>query len=1368
MKLLKSIIVLLITIFSFIFAAFSQETPVRTNLNNANAGPVTSPENQLMAAATGQYRTAVSTGMTEFNGYELLMSSKTLNSVPEDFLSFKFQEKEALIKGENMEGPYWLQDKFILPGSAVFLDVKTGDEVKVDCDINYASGQLSFKKPLESSVSYKIKYLIFPFRAFSEFVVIDTQCVTEASRQYIPEAGKYISFRLLKNDKTLSGNNTTGPYMLDDKMLVPGDEVVWLRKRIKKAGEEYYLDYYLGRLDFREPVSDTSTIKVTYRYLPFGIILKDKNQFFIDISMENLIKETVAEKEELYNLYDKEDIIPVKDNKGAYYTVNKQLIPESERIIAANKLLARDMDYTIDYRTGEIYFKELMFGTTGFRISYKCFPFSIQDSYGRKKEVEGNGLKGYETDMFSMVKPLSTSSSKITLGGAKTFEVKFQEGDSAPTINQSLRIDASGNVTDDIKIKLLLSDQNMPLQQEGNTEVIEDLDKAYIEVAAKDSVLTMGDYSVSITGREFIDYQKKLQGIKGDAKLKQGDFTIYTANTGGEFASVPLTVKASSVGPYKILVDGKQVTIKAGTEVVWYDDGTGAGYKKLTRGSNNDYEIEYGDGTIEFTIDKIPTDKTKVLIDLEYTKEDYLRRITFGMTGNSKELLSGKLKMGFALVQEYDDEYSNPKLYDTVNNQITEYWTFLSENTLFDISKDTAAPLPPIKHTVLSMNGNMRLGQSNLNGEVAYTSKNLNKIYAGNEEDPIVKGLAGKFDYNSSLKDIKLGKISLGNADITGSLRSQGSQFRSLGKDVSVDFADKWNLKATDVPPDMTNFDGEIKYQPFKFLTLSPHLGVMSEVFKSVEDTGSYKASINSIEGIRIDRLIIEKLPLIPVSANISGYWDRQDRKTEYSSTNMFSQNTDSLRDKWQLSGDFKYWKLQPSFSYYYTEEYTVRYTTMADASTGAVIAIATGTIAGSTMNDVFTWGISTTSDIKWFSISFNRNLRGNKLLNNQSSISTWKNALSKNSEEITNNIALKYFPEKSGDLKAEVNYNDSVNTTYSLLDSSATQKNVFIKLNTEYNPRLLKRALRTSLRYDMANNFSVQVPTRTETTINAGITVNINPKYLIIKNGNWFINRLLLNWTFDDNLYLTEKTGELNNTNLIMLKGRMHTEFNLSKWRLSKNNFMAAANRNSDVLSHNQNFCLFPNNNLMNFRVEFMNHESYSLNGAEANNSLKNTAKMTAQSNVVKGLSLKYEYDIEKSTSTGWNRTSLLATEKSRTCENAEDNKFSANWQFSKSILLYFDGTSGIKKGSNITRRKINGNVLRGTFSISSKGSVSASWIYDNDYQKSWVIRVSGNYAVNSNLTGSASLDLKKAIDQSGELNWKLSSFTTGIQMYF
>lgn len=219
-------------------------------------------------------------------------------------------------------------------------------------------------------------------------------------------------------------------------------------------------------------------------------------------------------------------------------------------------------------------------------------------------------------------------------------------------VNSALNLQLEGNITDELKIRASITDQNVPFQPEGNTQQIQDFDNVLIELYTDKFRLAAGDVVLQQRRSEFLRYYKNVQGLQFTSNYKLSD--QWTASSQGfasiakgKFASIQLPILEGVLGPY--LINGPQnerfVIIMANSERVFLDG------KLLQRGFNEDYVIDYNQAEITFTPKVLITEYSRVRVDFEYAERNYSRSII----GANHSQTNGNVEVYLNYYQEQDN-----------------------------------------------------------------------------------------------------------------------------------------------------------------------------------------------------------------------------------------------------------------------------------------------------------------------------------------------------------------------------------------------------------------------------------------------------------------------------------------------------------------------------------------------------------------------------------------------------------------------------------------------------------------------------------------------------------------------------------------
>ncbi|MCI0451372.1 MAG: hypothetical protein L0Z51_03145, partial [Candidatus Latescibacteria bacterium] len=284
-------------------------------------------------------------------------------------------------------------------------------------------------------------------------------------------------------------------------------------------------------------------------------------------------------------------------------------------------------------------------------VRYRRRPFLIAPVYSlRPPEVSPTEPAEQAPVREVVVRPQAPSTSPdLVFGGTKS--VSFSTGSNrGSTLDQSLEATVEGKLTPTISVRALLSDNNLPIQPEGNTEELEYFDRVFVEIEGPRARAAVGDISLDNRTSTFSPLVRQLRGFSGAAWSSQGRVTAAGAETKGEFRSVAFRGTTGLQGPYALLSPARTTleVIIAGTERVSIDG------VRVERGPNRDYLIDYDAGTVTFTPRRLITTDTEIAVDFEATAENYARSTLLGAAERVK--LGGGVAMSVIYAREADDK----------------------------------------------------------------------------------------------------------------------------------------------------------------------------------------------------------------------------------------------------------------------------------------------------------------------------------------------------------------------------------------------------------------------------------------------------------------------------------------------------------------------------------------------------------------------------------------------------------------------------------------------------------------------------------------------------------------------------------------
>ncbi len=259
------------------------------------------------------------------------------------------------------------------------------------------------------------------------------------------------------------------------------------------------------------------------------------------------------------------------------------------------------------------------------QLRYRILPYNLQEKQQHKdisaigKTLQHNGLIGGSY----RYNPYAGNGDAFQFGDldySGVFARGLSIGNNQDLIlNSNFNLQVAGKLGD-VEILGAISDNNVPLQPEGNTQQLDEFDRIFVQFKYGRQRLIAGDYNISRPqGSYFMNYYRRLQGGQAFTDLKIGRGRLQTdasfAVSKGKFSRQQFDGEEGNQGPYRLKgANGEPfVIVIAGTERVYIDG------KLLTRGADNDYTIDYNLGEIVFTPQQLITKDRRIQLEFSYT-----------------------------------------------------------------------------------------------------------------------------------------------------------------------------------------------------------------------------------------------------------------------------------------------------------------------------------------------------------------------------------------------------------------------------------------------------------------------------------------------------------------------------------------------------------------------------------------------------------------------------------------------------------------------------------------------------------------------------------------------------------------------------
>ncbi|GAA0713222.1 hypothetical protein GCM10009430_04690 [Aquimarina litoralis] len=217
-------------------------------------------------------------------------------------------------------------------------------------------------------------------------------------------------------------------------------------------------------------------------------------------------------------------------------------------------------------------------------------------------------------------------------------------------LNSELDLQISGKISDNISLRASIQDANVPVQQSGYSQNLDEFDQVFIELYSKNWNVRAGDVQLQNNTSYFNRFTKNVQGISINGTLNHTESNTNLFASGalvrGVFTRSQFTGQEGNQGPYKLTGPNGElfILIVSGSERV-YVNGL-----LLERGENKDYIIDYNAGEVRFNPTYPITSDMRISIEYQTTERNYSRIIVYG----GGEHKSDKLKIGAFVYSEND------------------------------------------------------------------------------------------------------------------------------------------------------------------------------------------------------------------------------------------------------------------------------------------------------------------------------------------------------------------------------------------------------------------------------------------------------------------------------------------------------------------------------------------------------------------------------------------------------------------------------------------------------------------------------------------------------------------------------------------
>jgi hypothetical protein len=311
------------------------------------------------------------------------------------------------------------------------------------------------------------------------------------------------------------------------------------------------------------------------------------------------------------------------------------LNPSYFQVMTKDSVVIDEGLYTMDYAQSSFRLKpSSVIATDSLIFKYQVYPSFLTRKYSfynPQRIVNSTGQldrlykvnRSSAADNFVPFEGLNTSGSilrGVSIGNNQN-----------SVLNSELDLQVSGKLNDNVTLRASLQDANIPSQEGGYSQNLDEFDQIFIELFSDNWNIRAGDINLQNSESYFGQFTKKIQGLSLQGTLNHSeesttDLFATGALVRGVFTQSNFNGQEGNQGPYKLTGPNGElfVLVVSGSERV-YVNGI-----QLQRGETEDYIIDYNAGEIRFNATYPITSEMRIQVEYQFSERRFTRFVAYG------------------------------------------------------------------------------------------------------------------------------------------------------------------------------------------------------------------------------------------------------------------------------------------------------------------------------------------------------------------------------------------------------------------------------------------------------------------------------------------------------------------------------------------------------------------------------------------------------------------------------------------------------------------------------------------------------------------------------------------------------------------